>query len=796
MSNPLGNWIDLSAVSNLYIQTYVKGFVDMSGGNLILRNNNIYVNSGDLSLGGRLLTIGDASLGENLYVGKKLTVNGDISTNGNVAIYGNLMVQQLQNTNIINTSVNNYQLVVTEDISLNGRLLVRNDASFGGNLIMIGSGTTGRLGIGKSNPAFPLDISGSMNVSNPSTTATYNNFYGKCAPTTTFPSTISPNTMSATSTTWANNNVTWTATASTQQTSSYFAFDTVIANKWVGASAYTNGTGIYNGYVTTTNINGITGTTSLSGDWLQIQSSIPLVMNTYNIAACDVATRSPAVYYILGSNDGNTWYALQSATIASNPYANNSYLGTNFTLASAGTQNSYTITNYSYNATAFTNFRMVITKVFTVNDNISIGEWLINFRLPTVTGPSNAIMYMDASNINQLDVSGSLGLFDSNPNMTVTPCIDSPSTYYWTNNNVLWTASGSSFQTSYPPYLAFRAPSSFVGSTTAVPFVTAVAGYSATAGTYTAAAYSTNVVGSSAIAGEWLQIQSSQPVYLNGYTIGTQYAGHADLPGSYTILGSNDGSSWYTMHTTTGFTAWPGNLPSGNATTYPVSQVTAFYPVFGASTGTINKNQITQGAYQTNAYTYFRFVIKTIIGTNNFGTTGGNGCARAFWSPVFEPVTSSVSLALDSGKPNQLNVGGAMSIAGPISLNYLALPSFTENQIGYQLVTYAPTAIASTATNTYSYSSAIPIAVGVWFIQVTYNASSLGNGELSLGFNTSTAVSQYASSGFNGASNQSVFLNATGILQISASTPNLYVFWCSGGSGLTCNWQMTRTRIA
>jgi microcystin-dependent protein/cytoskeletal protein CcmA (bactofilin family) len=134
MSNPLGNWIDLSAVSNLYIQTYVKGFVDMSGGNLILRNNSIYVNSGDLSLGGRLLTIGDASLGGNLYVGKKLTVNGDVSMNGNLVVYGNLMVQTASNTNIINTTVNNYQLVVIDDISLNGRLLVSNDVSFGGNL--------------------------------------------------------------------------------------------------------------------------------------------------------------------------------------------------------------------------------------------------------------------------------------------------------------------------------------------------------------------------------------------------------------------------------------------------------------------------------------------------------------------------------------------------------------------------------------------------------------------------------------------------------------------------------------
>jgi predicted acyltransferase (DUF342 family) len=108
-------------------------------GNLSVTGKSFFNN--DVSLNKRLFVTYDTSLNGNLYVASKSTFNGDISANGNVVIYGNLMVQQLQNTSIINTSINNYQLIVSEDISLNGRLLASSDVSLAGRLYVSGAAT-------------------------------------------------------------------------------------------------------------------------------------------------------------------------------------------------------------------------------------------------------------------------------------------------------------------------------------------------------------------------------------------------------------------------------------------------------------------------------------------------------------------------------------------------------------------------------------------------------------------------------------------------------------------------------
>lgn len=135
----MSNWLDAS-YSNRYRQMYIKGFLDISGGNLILRNNNLFVKQGDASLNGKLFVANDTSfngrlyVGDNIYASKNLIVNGDISLNGNItmkfqdgsippnAIFGGIPAS----TGIFDTDVSiNTRLSVNKDASLNANLHIR-----------------------------------------------------------------------------------------------------------------------------------------------------------------------------------------------------------------------------------------------------------------------------------------------------------------------------------------------------------------------------------------------------------------------------------------------------------------------------------------------------------------------------------------------------------------------------------------------------------------------------------------------------------------------------------------------
>jgi hypothetical protein len=84
---------------------------------------------------GPAVSIGGATVGTNV-----LSVNGDVSFNGNlsigkdVTIIGRLAVQQYQQNAIINTTTTNYALIVSEDLSLNGRVFTSGDSSLNGNV--------------------------------------------------------------------------------------------------------------------------------------------------------------------------------------------------------------------------------------------------------------------------------------------------------------------------------------------------------------------------------------------------------------------------------------------------------------------------------------------------------------------------------------------------------------------------------------------------------------------------------------------------------------------------------------
>jgi Chaperone of endosialidase len=80
------NWLDLASTSNRCNRMYVQGFMDISGGNLIVRNNNLYLTQGDASINGNLILGRDASLNQRLFVGSDVSFGGNLFIAKNVGL--------------------------------------------------------------------------------------------------------------------------------------------------------------------------------------------------------------------------------------------------------------------------------------------------------------------------------------------------------------------------------------------------------------------------------------------------------------------------------------------------------------------------------------------------------------------------------------------------------------------------------------------------------------------------------------------------------------------------------------
>lgn len=105
------------------------------------------------------------STDEMQFINTKTVFESDVSINSslfisnNVTIDGDLLVQQYTNENIINTNINNYSLIVSEDMSLNGRLHVNDDVSLNAQVYI-----KDYLGINIHNPTVAVDISYSDSI--------------------------------------------------------------------------------------------------------------------------------------------------------------------------------------------------------------------------------------------------------------------------------------------------------------------------------------------------------------------------------------------------------------------------------------------------------------------------------------------------------------------------------------------------------------------------------------------------------------------------------------------------------
>ena len=114
--------VGIGMVANSGYELDVAGDVRNNGNLFVMRdmslNGNLTMGS-DMTINKRLFTVGDASLNANLFVALDTSLNGNLRVGKDLTILGRLNVQNYTNTNIINTTVNNYQLIVSEDLSLN-----------------------------------------------------------------------------------------------------------------------------------------------------------------------------------------------------------------------------------------------------------------------------------------------------------------------------------------------------------------------------------------------------------------------------------------------------------------------------------------------------------------------------------------------------------------------------------------------------------------------------------------------------------------------------------------------------
>jgi hypothetical protein len=224
--------------------------------------------------------------------------------------------------------------------------------------------------------------------------------------------TYSPNNSTATANSWTTSNAyPWTATNSSSYAtyfSPYTAFLTNLTSNnntancgWMSSTnSYTVNTGAYNTTTYSTIMQNGAGT--VYGEWLQIQSAIPLVLRDFNLSTyyfnsnsyLYTVSRLPYKFYICGSTDSTTWYPIiyvsnwsgLPTTTASgqvgektNTFTIPSGITTGGTLTGStvtGPSSARTITysTYGNSNNAYTYFRLVVTGVNGTQNGASSGD--------------------------------------------------------------------------------------------------------------------------------------------------------------------------------------------------------------------------------------------------------------------------------------------------------------------------------------------------------------------------------------------------------------------------------------
>lgn len=153
-SNASWNYIDPylnnKLTSNALNQTYVNGYIDISG-NVIVRNGYVYILTQDLSLNGNLY-IGNTYVGTSIISGNITVVNNlNTQNSGNLTINGNLAVvnNNYSYTNYINGNL--YIQNTTIPTVMNGNVYITGNLSIPNGNLYVSTYTTYPIAYMKNN---------------------------------------------------------------------------------------------------------------------------------------------------------------------------------------------------------------------------------------------------------------------------------------------------------------------------------------------------------------------------------------------------------------------------------------------------------------------------------------------------------------------------------------------------------------------------------------------------------------------------------------------------------------------
>ena len=130
---------DTSLNSRLYVASdttinkrlFTMDDVRFSGSLYVAKDATII---GNLNVTNKIVNNSDVTMKSNLFVDYDASINGSVYVGNDIVINGNLRIKQGENKYIINTKINNYELIISEDLSLNGTLVASGDVSLNSNL--------------------------------------------------------------------------------------------------------------------------------------------------------------------------------------------------------------------------------------------------------------------------------------------------------------------------------------------------------------------------------------------------------------------------------------------------------------------------------------------------------------------------------------------------------------------------------------------------------------------------------------------------------------------------------------